>query len=198
MVDEKEERLAAIREAMIPAERSRLSTSERDLIHFVFFCMLRDIDFEEVDEKRQVRTFHNRTLNLFFDDVVDLFILIDATGGYKEFIRNGRIEAKGKLFARPESLLSFFQGVTIPATEINLRIDNHDRKIIDNFIKCFSKHFGNFPIYPTHLTPRISNYTLSWFLMSLWKMMINTYNKRHFRDSVHKDTVELRIFATYR
>ncbi len=197
MVDEEEERMASISGAMIPASHSRLSTPDRDLIHFVFFCMLRDIDFIEVDEKRQVGMFHNRALNLFFDDVVDLFILIDTTGGYKEFIRNGVIEAKGKLFPRPESLLSFFKGVTIPATEINVRIDNHDRRIIGNFIECFEKNFGPFPIRPTPLTPKIRNFTLSYFLMRLWKMMLLTYRKRHFRDSVHKDTVELRIFASF-
>lgn len=198
MVDEKEERLAAIRGAMKMAGHSRVNAPERNIIHFILFCMLRDLDFEEIDGKRQVSMFHNRTLNFFFDDVADLLLLIDSEGDYGPLIRNGMLTAKGKLFARPESLLSFFQGVPVPVTDINVRIDNHDKNIIGNFISCFEKHFGPSSEIGVRTSIRnITNYTLSRFLMNLWKMMILAHGKRHFRDSIHKDTLELKIHARF-
>lgn len=210
MVDEKEERLVAERKEKLIAIKKAMKlrtappsvvrVSERELINYILYCVLRNIQFIKVGKKQRfVKTFHNRTLNLFFDEALGLLSIVDLKGDYMPLIKNGMLEAKGKLFARPESLLSFFQGIPVPVTDINVRIDDHDKDVIGKIIFCFDRYLGSDPkaITPEHRYVKISNDVLSRFLVKLYRMMVIVYSKRHFEDFIHKDTLELKISVNY-
>lgn len=195
--DEKEETILTKGKHEVPVSHAIADIPDRLLTRSLLFCMLEPVDFD-TSTPPQIKTFHNQTLNHFFDRVFDFLLLVDSEGDFRSFVKEGEISIGAKVGTRKETVMPLIEE-RVRAADEYVRFDTHDQKIILDFIDCFKKYFGSdiaAAAYVDHLK-KINNITLGRFLYYLWILCAILYNKRHFRDYVHKKTVEMRLVVWF-
>lgn len=169
------------RERKIPIEYLRLDLFDRELLHRLIKC------FQRVMISRvKVKSFHNKTLNLFMTSLVRMLIKLEKEGKLELVFQDGYLTIKARVVGIEEMPPYIVDHRIFKCTDEQVRIDIHDRDRIEKMLNCVENIVAR-EEDKKYFIPKFHHRTLSTFISRLYKLFFETDKLRHFNNCVDKD-----------
>jgi hypothetical protein len=160
----------------IPIEYLRLDNFDRNILNNLLGC------FGGVIRMSNIRTFHNKTLEMFIKSVVKMLLEFEETGKMESSMTDGRLTIKVAV----DKVVRRSIDRAFLCTDENVRIDTYDRKIIENMIDCMNDNIAREDEIE-YFIPMFHHRTLKNLFIGLYKILFETKKLRHFNNCVDKE-----------
>lgn len=165
----------------IPLELLRLDIFDRELLHNLLKC------FKIVMvSKVKVKSFHNKTLNLFMTSLVRMLIKLRKEGKLESAFQDGYLTVKVRVVGIEEMPPYIDQHRVFKCTDEQVRIDIHDRDRIEKMLNCMEIIVAK-KEEKKYFIPKFHHRTLNTFITRLFKLFSETDKLRHFNNCVDKE-----------
>jgi hypothetical protein len=161
-------------------ELLRLDIFDREILHNLLECFKKSMDWPEV------KSFHNMTLNLFITSLVSMLIKFESEGKMESSIQDGYLTVKAKVVKVEELEKYIGQHRAFACTDKSVRIDTHDRNIIEKMLNCMENIVAK-EEEKQYFISKFHHRTLKKFFDILYKLLFETDKLRHFNNCVDKD-----------
>lgn len=164
----------------IPIERLRLDMFDRDILHKLLIC------FGSAMEWPNIKSFHNETLHLFINSLVIMLDTLEETGKMESVMSDGMLTIKTGVIKAEERGRSIGQTRSFLCTDKSVRIDLHDKNIIEKMMDCMNDIIVK-KEEKDRFIPMFHHRTLMMFFVRLYKIFLDTDKLRHFNNCVDKE-----------
>jgi hypothetical protein len=164
----------------IPMEQLRLDNFDREILHSILKCFEKSMDWPEV------REFHNESLNLFMTSLVVMLTKIEFDGIMNSSIQDGKLTIKVKVVQVEKVEPRIKQHRAFKCTSESVRIDGHDRQIVENMINCMNDNVAK-KEEVKYFISAFHHRTLKIFFNKLYKAFYEFGDLWHFNNCVDKE-----------
>lgn len=172
---------AGERERKIPLEYLRLDIFDRAVLDILIRCF-QSVMFSRV----KVKSFHNKSLNLFMTSTVRMLIKLQKEGKLEILFQDGYLTVKVRVVGIEEMPPYTVPHRVFKCTDEQVRIDTHDRDKIEEMLNCMENILAK-KEEKKYFIPIFHHKTLSTFITRLFKLFSETDKLRHFNNCVDKD-----------